>query len=332
MPGSHRFAPTLRATLISGSLFAIALALVAAPARAATLAAGDLVILNSPAWDASHSVLRVDANTGLPIETISSGGLLTDPRGILVTPLGAILVADRTAGIVAIDPATGVQSVFVAPAALGGAGPTGIARRANGDFFVVCGDANGIWRVSPAGAVLGVFSAHSTVTYANAIAVAPNGTLWVADGNQHVVAVDPTYGTQTALNTTGVDFSTPVGIAIGKGGSPLYVVMGGYFFYHQTGAVYQIDPVSGAGTLVPDAYQWSEGVAADLVSGNAYATSIGVINHDTPYYGQIAKSVAGAWSFLGPQQKLSGLVAVVPPQFAAPAVPITWGRLKAMMR
>src|SRR5690242_9842272 len=142
MPGPHRFAPALRATPILAWLCATAAALapVAAPARAATLAAGDLVIVNAYEWDHSCSVLRVDANTGLPIETISSAGLITAPRGILVSPFGEILVADWLAGIVKIDPATGVQSVFVAPAALGGAGPTGIARESSGNFVIVCGD------------------------------------------------------------------------------------------------------------------------------------------------------------------------------------------------
>jgi len=330
MPGPHRFAPALRATAILAIVLATALAPVAA--RAATLAAGDLLIVNAYEWDKSCSVLRVDANTGLPIETITSAGLITAPRGIVVSPYGEVLVADWLAGIFKIDPATGVQSVFVAPASLGGAGPTGIAREANGNFVIVCGDANGIWRVSPAGVVLGLFSAHSTITYANAIAVAPDGTLWVADGNQRVVAVDPTLGTQTVLNLTGVSFSTPIAIAIGKGGSPLYVNMNGYFSYHNTGGAWSIDAVSGIGVHVEDTFQWVEGVATDPVSGNAYVTTVDTINHDTPYYAHIAKRVNGVWSVLGPNQKLSGLVAVVPPQFAAPAVPITWGRLKAMMR
>jgi len=90
-----------------------------------------------------------------------------------------------------------VQSVFVAPAALGGAGPVGIAREASGNFVVVCGDANGIWRVSPTGTVLYAFSAHSKIGAANAITVGPDGTLWVGDGSGQVVAVDPTSGTQT---------------------------------------------------------------------------------------------------------------------------------------
>jgi len=73
-------------------------------------------------------------------------------------------------------------------------------------------------------------------------------------------------------------------------------------------------------------------VAVDPVSGNAYVSTVDVINHDTPYYAHIAKGVQGAWSILGPEQHLSGVLAVVPPQFAAPAVPTTWGRFKAMMR
>lgn len=332
MPRPHPLAPTLRAT-IALALAVVTLAPGAKPTCAATLVAGDLVILNSPAWDASHSILRVDAATGLPIETISSGGLLVDPWSILVTPFGAILLADPSVGIVHVDPATGVQTVFTPLAAFGGSTPRGIAREANGDFVVVCGDANGIWRLSPAGAVLSVFSAHATITYANAIAVAPNGTLWVADGNQKVVAVDPALGTQTALNVTGAFFATPDDIAIGKGGSPLYVRMMGNFSYHAAGNTWQVDPVSGAAALIPTTFGWSEGVAVDPVSGDAYVTSIDVINHDSPYLGRISKGVNGTWSQLSPDfQKLSGILAVVPPQLAAPATPTTWGRVKAMMR
>src|SRR5258708_1473537 len=119
MPGQHPLAPALRATAIAAMLIAAALAGVATCARAATLSAGELVIINAYEGDTARPVVRVDPNTGLPLETISSAGLLSDPQGLLVTPLGAILVADRNAGIVQIDPATGVQSVFVAPAALG---------------------------------------------------------------------------------------------------------------------------------------------------------------------------------------------------------------------
>jgi DNA-binding beta-propeller fold protein YncE len=329
MSARHLFMPTLRAAIT----LAFALATSAASVHAATLVPGDLVVLNSPQWDASHSILRVDAATGLPIETISSGGLLVDPSGILVTPFGAILVADPTVGIVKVDPATGVQTIFTPLAAFGGSGPRGIAREANGDFVVVCGDANGIWRLSPAGAVLSVFSAHANIIAANAITVAPNGTLWVADGAGRVVAVDPALGTQTVLNVTGVEFHTPFGIAIGKSGSPLYVCMLGVFSYHEVGRAYQIDPVSGVGAVIPTAFLWSEGAAVDPVTGNAYVTSIDVINHDTPYFGRISKSVAGTWATLSPDfQKLSGILAVVPPQLAAPATPTTWGRVKAMMR
>jgi hypothetical protein len=329
----HRFAPALRASVISYILLAAALAFPAPPARAATLTAGDLVILDAYQWDHSNSILRVDPNTGTPIETISSAGLLTDPSGILVTPLGEILVADRNAGIIKIDPATGVQTVFVAPAALGGAGPWGIAREASGNFVVVCGDANGIWRVSPTGTVLGAFSAHSRIFGASAITVGPTGTLWVADDGGQVVSVDPTSGMQTVLNVTGVSFWGPDAIAIGKTGSPVYVNMRGGFSYHLGGGAWSIDPVSGVGARVPGSFSWVEGVAVDPVSGDAYIPEVDVINHDTPDWAQIIKSVNGTWSVITPRfQMLSGLIAVVPPQFASPAVPITWGRLKAMMR
>ncbi len=71
----------------------------------------------------------------------------------------------------------------------------------------------------------------------------------------------------------------------------------------------------------------------DPVSGDAYIPSVDVINHDTPDWGQISKCVNGTWSVITPRfQMLSGLIAVVPPQLAVPAVPVTWGRLKAMMR
>src|SRR5882672_2172813 len=308
MPRFRGFAPALRATAISVMLVAAALTCAATRVSAATLAHGDLVILDAYEWDRSNSILRVDPNTGTPIETISSAGLLTDPGGILVTPRGEILVADRTAGIVKIDPATGVQTVFVAPAALGGAGPWDIAQEATGNFVVVCGDANGIWRVSPTGTVLGAFSAHSLIFGANAITVATSGTLWVADDAGQVVRVDPTSGMQTVLNVTGVSFRGPDDIAIGKTGSPVYVNMRGAFSYHLGGGAWSIDAVSGAGVRVPGTLQWVEGVAVDPVSGDAYIPSVDVINHDTPDWGQISKCVNGTWSVITPRfQMLSGL-------------------------
>jgi len=75
--------------------------------------------------------------------------------------------------------------------------------------------------------------------------------------------------------------------------------------------------VSGVGVRIALTFEWVEGVAVDAVTGSAYVTTVNVINHDTPKLRADHESINGTWSILSPEQKLSGLIAVVPPQFAA---------------
>jgi len=91
--------------------------------------------------------------------------------------------------------------------------------------------------------------------------------------------------------------------------------------------------VSGVGVRIALTFEWVEGVAVDAVTGSAYVTTVNVINHDTPNFGRIMKGINGTWSILSPEQKLSGLIAVVPPQFAAAGGSRRRGAAwKAMMR
>lgn len=314
-------------------IVALLLAPLAVPARSAALAPGDLLMLRGQPWTATWSLLRVNRSTGAPIDTLSSGGaLLSDPRGLVALPDGTVLVADRLAGLVRIDPLTGAQSTFVPATSFSAAGPTGVAREPSGNLVVVCGDASGIWRVSPAGAVSAPFSAGGGFTYANAIAVAADGGLWVADGMGQVVRVDPVTGAQAPLSISGVTWATPIGIALGKGATSVYVMMQGYFFYHHLAGTYVVDRATGAGAIIPNAMSWAQGVAADTTTDDAFVSSIDVINHDTPYQGVLTRGAAGAWTNLASTgAEESGLLAIVP-SAATPAARATWGRLKADYR
>jgi len=320
---------------VAWPVLVLLLALPATRASAVALAPGDLLMLTGRPWTTTWALLRIDRATGTVRDTVASAGaLVTDPNGLVATPDGSVIVADRAAGLVRVDPATGAQTVLTPAASFGGApGPLGVAREANGNLVVVCGDASGIWRVSSAGTVLGAFSAGAHFVAENAIAVAPDGGLWVADGSGAVVRVDPVTGDQAPLTITGVTWATPDGIALGPGANTLYVAMEGSLFYHHLAGTYAIDRASGAGAIIANAQSWVQGVAADPASGDAFVSSIALVAQDEPYQGILTHGAGGAWSVVNtPNQPFSGLLAIVPPAGNTPAVPMTWGRLKAMMR
>jgi hypothetical protein len=297
------------------------------------LSPGDLVIIDSSKWHRTLVILHVDPVSGTAVDTITSSGHLVDPRALVVLPSGPIVVADHSTGLILVDPATGAQSLLASPAALGGAGPTGVAREATGNLVVVCGDGNGIRRVSPGGALLQTFSAHGLLGAANGIAVGPDGRLWVADGISRIVAVDPVSGAQSPLAVSGIGAGAPLALAIAPSGSTLYVLLGSASVKGFGDGAWSVDTATGVGQWIPTTVQWAQGVGVDPVSGVAWVSSLMLINIDDPYAGLLTRGVGGSWALVGPPlQNFSGVLGVVPSPLATPAIPTTWGRVKAMMR
>ena len=94
------------------------------PGDIAIAPSGRIYVIDSSAFDGNGGVIAVDPNTGKQTEISAndqpvnaSAPLFDSPNGIALTPSGKILVVDRSAfsingGVIAVDPATGKQSVF----------------------------------------------------------------------------------------------------------------------------------------------------------------------------------------------------------------------------
>jgi streptogramin lyase len=116
-------------------LAAGAAALLAQSAPAATLTAGDFVVLAREYTYTPGVLIHVDPAIGV-VDTIVPQPPPPDPYDLVVRPDGAILVADRVAGLVLVAPGTGATQVLAAPAAFGGTGPTTLAYADNGDLLL----------------------------------------------------------------------------------------------------------------------------------------------------------------------------------------------------
>jgi hypothetical protein len=78
-------------------------------------------------------IVTLDPSTGVTA-TLSSGGSLKAPRGIALDQSGDVLVADSTAGVIAVSGQGGDQSPYTAPGAVVGA--TGIAIGPDNGIYV----------------------------------------------------------------------------------------------------------------------------------------------------------------------------------------------------
>lgn len=206
--------------------------------RTATVAAaGELLVADSAAFSATRNsggVVRVDPVTGAQT-TVSEGGWLVTPHGIVVDSLGRILVVDVNAfggpgGVVRINPTTGQQTVI----SQGGnfSTPVGIALEADGDIVVADDDAfngrGGVIRVNPSTGAQTVVSQGGDFVDPYGIGVRANGDILVADqdaypdgtgicgaglpenGRGGIIRVDPFGGAQTRV-TSGANLCDPDG-------------------------------------------------------------------------------------------------------------------------
>src|SRR5438270_670758 len=142
------------------ALVLLAAVTLAAPlARAGfTLQSGDIVVAAQDNGTERISLLNQNASNGT-LSTITSGGNLKNVSQIQVGPDGLVYAADATAGLVRINPVTGVQTV-VAPG-----GATALAL--NGNTALVTTTGGGLERVNlgtGASTPLAVESGH-TLSY-----------------------------------------------------------------------------------------------------------------------------------------------------------------------
>ena len=246
-----------RAPLI-GAVAACGLSCLAAPAfvSAATIASGDLIVVDSEALGGNGGLFQVNPTTGAQT-TISPAATLTsrfvEPMGVAVDATGHIFVAEKNAftgngGVIEVDPTTGAQTPVTSERAF--INPSGIVVEPSGDLLVVDPDGlNGL------GAVIRVNrerNEQTVVAYGGAfgnpvgIALEANGQILVVDpdllnGLGGVVRIDPSTGAQTVI-ASGGNFGNPSGIAVSPKTQRIFVADPD--LNNGAGGVVRIDPVT----------------------------------------------------------------------------------------
>lgn len=184
-------------------------------------------------------ITRIDPRTGHQF-AISENGLLTSLRDIAFDIDGSLLVAqgdnNSIAGLIRVNPKTGVQSLFSA----GGVDPHSIAVAATGEIFVV-DQAAVVFRVDRTTGQQTTITAQGFLVAPTGITIGVGGALFVADeGGRQIVRVDPVTGAQTVI----VAFSgIPSGIATERTGTLIVTDT-------QNGRLIRIDPVVGSQTVI----------------------------------------------------------------------------------
>jgi sugar lactone lactonase YvrE len=220
--------------------------------------AGRILATDTGADGGTGAVIEVDPVTGRQTlvssnsQPVNAGsGLFAQPNGLEVLPSGVILVVDRNAfgfegGLIAVDPATGKQTVFSsndqpvnAGSQLFGDPRGGIAVLPSG--VVLVGDsgtaASGLIAVEPSTGQQSIFSNDSQpVNAASAFyeipvdpLLTPDGALYVADqnafGDGGIIGVDPASGKESLVSSNDQPvnagsglFADPFNLALGNDG------------------------------------------------------------------------------------------------------------------
>jgi NHL repeat len=224
----------------------------------------------------------------------NSAGLFVGPIGLVVKPDGTIVVFDGTT-IRTVAPATNSVTTLAGSAAVaigrdgtgsaaGFQGGRSIVLAPNGDFLAVDTFSQAIRRITPAGVVT-TFSGSlqnsgevdgpaGTALFHNptAMAIAPDGTLWVIDAAQspvklRKVAIDGSV-TSVALTGDAIELDPDSTLAVDPAGN-LFVLSGG---------LYRVEPTTGAATLLIPTSQTGTtfGTSPTLAPGADRLTAVGV--------------------------------------------------------
>jgi sugar lactone lactonase YvrE len=189
------------------------------------------------------SIVRIDPSTGRKI-TVTTGGKLKLPGDLAFAPNDDLIVADSNAGLLRINPISGVQSYVIECPGYTCNAPSRIAAGPNGQLFgigTVGGSApGGVILVDPVTGAMTLVSSGGLLTGSLDLAVANNGDVYVLNANSIVRLRynGTTHAWDQSLVSTGGLFRSPGGIAVGNNGY-LYVA-------DLTGKMFQVDPVSGA--------------------------------------------------------------------------------------
>jgi sugar lactone lactonase YvrE len=256
-----------------GSAATALAALLLASTASAQLLPGDILVIDRDAGTNSQGALfRVDPVTGA--RTLVSDFGIGDnpgrePLGVAVEASGQILVTDTLAGtnvrgaLFRVDPVTGARTILNDFGAGDNPGlcPADIAVETSGQILVVdvCTGASGqgaLFRVDPvtgARTIVSDFGAGDNAGGPTGVAVETSGQILLIDPFADVLfRVDPVTGARTVVSVFGAGDPGvgPAGVAVEASGQILVIdPLAGTNFH---GALFRVDPVTGARTVVSD--------------------------------------------------------------------------------
>jgi sugar lactone lactonase YvrE len=227
---------------------------------AATLAAGDLLVLDTFLTSGeSYRVVQIDPATRT-VTPITTAGLLQSPADFVLHPDGRILVADRVNGVIAVDPGSGSQSVLTSGGLFAGGELQGIAVEPGGTLVVTLafpagGGVPAVVRVEATGGAQTLVSSGGSLEFPKGIIVGADGALYVCEPSSpglgptgytygSVIRVSASDGAQTSRYVSDL-FSGPEEIAYSLFDGRLYVVQRGLMGRHYYGRVVALDPADG---------------------------------------------------------------------------------------
>ena len=301
-------------------------------AFAVPLVAGDFVLVGSVTLPHRQAVVMKLDGTTLDSSLSAAGGLIAQPRDVVVTRSRRILVADYGLGVIEVDAETGSQSIALSASVLGGA-VQGICEGAAGELLLsISGAGSRIVRWT--GGATSDVSADGLLLNPGGLELGADGMLYVANTSVRtssdpsnpsygsIVRVNPADGAQTWVSQDRALFG-PFDLTFGPDGFIWTTNQG--WISGRNGCHVRTNPATGESAPAGTIDCRSEGVARGA-DGRMLLSDCHTVGPDC-YMPFVA--------FAGEPARYSGMggwLAVVPAQQVTPARRTSWGQLKAIYR
>jgi streptogramin lyase len=282
----------------------------------------------------SGAVLCVDPISGF-VEIISSGGLLKDVNGVVVSSAGDIYVTcdgrpSGFVGVVKVNPKTGEQTAISEGGLI--IIPFAITIDQTGMLLVVEAT-NAVVQVDPTSGSQTLIASGDMLQSPFGIEVEEDGNVLVTtkdagQGYDGIVRIDPSDGSQS-LVTEGATQEQFLGLGINESGD---IYLGNSIT--NNGEILRVNPETGEQTLVAGGHplDWVYDIAVsstgDLYVANGNHFQFGYIIHVHPTNG--AKTIIAQTDELGLLAGVKGIA--IYPDTSVQTVPKTWGEIKASRR
>ncbi len=233
----------------------------------------ELVVTDTNALGGPGGLFAVDSTSGAR-GLIASGTFFDNPWDVARTTTGdwyvtSVGVYGGNGALIRVDRATGKQDYV-----MGGdpyASLYGLAPAPAGQLYWVrsqsaggyCPCSVGIQRVDPATGTGVTITKDGLLSSPYGIAVAPDGTLVVADAARRIVRVDPATGAQSVVASDG-KLTAPLGVAVAPDGT-IYVADSGN---NSFGQILRVDPATGEQTDVSNLFNFPWIDPTDIAIGS----------------------------------------------------------------